>query len=152
MLRLKYVGIAVTDINDAIKTYEQFFGMKQMTPVKQARWGFVNCMMGDGFEHQVEQARALARGALVHESEGHMQEQALVGFAQLRGRTPQRERHDECLLRSARARLGRSIRFGHPRLPEVPGKFGTPDECNDSATDTRRTVGERHIDYARSRP
>ncbi len=54
MLRLKYVGIAVTDINDAIKTYEQFFGMKQMTPVKQARWGFVNCMMGDGFDHQVE--------------------------------------------------------------------------------------------------
>lgn len=54
MLRLKYVGIAVTDINDAIKTYEQFFGMKQMTPIKQARWGFVNCMMGDGFDHQVE--------------------------------------------------------------------------------------------------
>jgi hypothetical protein len=53
VLRLKYVGIAVTDINDAIKTYEQFFGMKQMTPVKQARWGFLNCMMGDGFDYQV---------------------------------------------------------------------------------------------------
>ena len=54
MLRLKYVGIAVTDINEAIKTYEQFFGMKQMTPLKQARWGFINCMMGDGIDHQIE--------------------------------------------------------------------------------------------------
>lgn len=54
MLRLKYVGIAVTDINDAIETYELFFGMKQMTPVKKARWGFLNCMMGDGIDYQVE--------------------------------------------------------------------------------------------------
>ena len=66
-MRLKYVGIAVTDINDAIKTYHDFYGMKQMTPVKKARWGFVNCMMGDGFDYQVElmqpvdQDSALAR-------------------------------------------------------------------------------------------
>ncbi len=54
MLRLKYVGIAVTDIEDAIKTYEKFFGMKQMTPIKKARWGFLNCMMGDGIQAYVE--------------------------------------------------------------------------------------------------
>lgn len=53
-MKLKYVGVAVTDIEDAIKTYEKFFGMKQMTEVRQARWGFKNCMMGDGTDYQVE--------------------------------------------------------------------------------------------------
>lgn len=51
---IRYVAVAVTDINEGIKLYEDLFGLKQMTPIGEARWGYRNVMMGDGEKSFIE--------------------------------------------------------------------------------------------------
>jgi len=45
---IKYFSVAVTNLEEGIKLYEDMFGLKQMRPIQEARWGFRNTMMGDG--------------------------------------------------------------------------------------------------------
>lgn len=51
---LKYFSVAVTNLEEGIKIYEDMFGLKQMTPVSDTRWGFRNVMMGDGEKSFIE--------------------------------------------------------------------------------------------------
>ena len=51
---IKYFSVAVTNIDEGIKLYRDMFGLKQMTPIREARWGFRNVMMGDGERHFLE--------------------------------------------------------------------------------------------------
>lgn len=46
--KLQYVNIAVADLEAAIKQYQDYFGLQQMTPIQETRWGFRNAMLGDG--------------------------------------------------------------------------------------------------------
>ncbi len=52
--KLKYFAVAVTDIEEGIKLYETFLGLKRMTPIEETRWGFRRVMMGDGQQAWVE--------------------------------------------------------------------------------------------------
>ncbi len=45
---IRYFSVAVTSIDEGIKLYQDMFGLKQMTPVRETRWGFRATMMGDG--------------------------------------------------------------------------------------------------------
>ena len=45
---IRYFSIAVTNIDEGIKLYQDLFGLKQMTQVSEVRWGFRGVMMGDG--------------------------------------------------------------------------------------------------------
>ena len=51
---IRYFSVAVTNLEEGIKLYEDMFGLKQMTPVREARWGFRNVMMGDGEKQFLE--------------------------------------------------------------------------------------------------
>ena len=52
--KIKYFSVAVTNLEEGIKLYEDMFGLKQMTPIQEARWGFRNAIMGDGQKSFVE--------------------------------------------------------------------------------------------------
>lgn len=53
--KLKYFAVGVTDMGDAIRMYETFFGLKQMMPVEKVeRFGFNRTMMGSGEEAWIE--------------------------------------------------------------------------------------------------
>ena len=45
---ISYFSVAFTKLEEGIKLYENMFGLKQMTPVRETHWGFRNVMMGDG--------------------------------------------------------------------------------------------------------
>ena len=45
---IRYFSVAVTNLEEGIKLYEEMFGLKQMRPIQDTRWGFRNTMMGDG--------------------------------------------------------------------------------------------------------
>ena len=45
---IRYFSVAVTNIDEGIKLYRDMFGLEQMTPIREARWGFRNVMIGDG--------------------------------------------------------------------------------------------------------
>ena len=45
---ISYFSVAVTSIDEGIKLYQDMFGLKQMTPIREERWGFRSVMMGDG--------------------------------------------------------------------------------------------------------
>jgi len=45
---IRYFSVAATNLDEGIKLYEQMFGLKQMTPIHETRWGFRNAHMGDG--------------------------------------------------------------------------------------------------------
>ena len=45
---IRYFSVAVTNLEEGIKLYEDMFGLKQMRPIRDTRWGFRNTMMGDG--------------------------------------------------------------------------------------------------------
>jgi len=51
---IRYFSVAVTSINEGIKLYQDMFGLKQMTPVSDTRWGFKATMMGDGEKSLLE--------------------------------------------------------------------------------------------------
>jgi len=51
---IRYFSVAVTNMDEAIKLYEDMFGLKQMTSIRERRWGFRNVMMGDGQKHFIE--------------------------------------------------------------------------------------------------
>ncbi len=51
---IRYFSVAFINIDEGIKLYEDMFGLKQMTPIREARWGFRNVMMGDGQKIFVE--------------------------------------------------------------------------------------------------
>lgn len=51
---IRYFSVAVTNIDDGIKLYQDMFGLKQMTPISDTRWGFRATMMGDGETSFVE--------------------------------------------------------------------------------------------------
>ena len=46
--RLRYFSVAVTNIDEGIKLYQDMFGLKQMTPIRDTRWGFRASYLGDG--------------------------------------------------------------------------------------------------------
>ncbi len=52
--KIRYFSVAVTDLEAAIKEYEERLGLKQMTPIRDTRWGLRNAMMGDGTEAFIE--------------------------------------------------------------------------------------------------
>ena len=51
---IRYFSVAVTDIDEGIKLYQDMFGLKQMTPIREERWGFRSIMMGDGQKPFIE--------------------------------------------------------------------------------------------------
>ena len=51
---IRYFSVAVTSIDEGIKLYQDMFGLKQMTPVRETRWGFRATMMGDGEKSLLE--------------------------------------------------------------------------------------------------
>ena len=51
---IRYFSVAVTNLNEGIKLYEDMFGLQQMTPIREARWGFRNVIMGDGQKRFLE--------------------------------------------------------------------------------------------------
>lgn len=51
---LSYFSVAVTNLEEGIKLYQDMFGLKVMTPVSDTRWGFRNVMMGDGEQSFIE--------------------------------------------------------------------------------------------------
>jgi len=52
--KLRYFSVAFTNIDEGIKLYQDMFGLKQMTPVRETRWGFRATMMGDGEQMFIE--------------------------------------------------------------------------------------------------
>lgn len=52
--KVKYFGVAFTSIDEGIKLYQDVFGLKQMTPIQETRFGFRSAMMGNGKEPFVE--------------------------------------------------------------------------------------------------
>jgi len=52
--KLRYFSVAVTDLVEAIKQFQDLLGLQQMTPIQDTRWGFRNAMMGDGDEAWIE--------------------------------------------------------------------------------------------------
>lgn len=52
--RLRYFSVAVADLEAAIKTYLDFFGLQQMTSIGETRWGFRATMLGDGQQAWIE--------------------------------------------------------------------------------------------------
>ena len=51
---INYFSVAVTNLDEGIKMYEDMFGLKQMGPIRETRWGFRNAMMGDGQKAFIE--------------------------------------------------------------------------------------------------
>ena len=51
---ISYFSVAVTNISEGIKLYQDMFGLKQMTPIRETHWGFRNVMMGDGQKSFIE--------------------------------------------------------------------------------------------------
>ena len=51
---IRYFSVAVTSIDEGIKLYEDMFGLKQMTPIRETQWGFRGVMMGDGQKSFIE--------------------------------------------------------------------------------------------------
>lgn len=51
---IRYFSVAVNNIDEGIKLYEDMFGLKQMTPIRETHWGFRNVMMGDGQKSFIE--------------------------------------------------------------------------------------------------
>jgi len=51
---IRYFSVAVTNIDEGIKLYEDMFGLKQMTPIRETQWGFRSVMMGDGQKSFIE--------------------------------------------------------------------------------------------------
>jgi len=51
---IRYFSVAVTSLDEGIKLYQDMFGLKQMTPVRETRWGFRATMMGDGEKSLLE--------------------------------------------------------------------------------------------------
>ena len=51
---IRYFSVAVTNLDEGIKLYQDIFGLKQMSPVRETRWGFRNVMMGNGQRSFVE--------------------------------------------------------------------------------------------------
>jgi len=45
---IRYFSVAVTNLDEGIRLYQDMFGLKQMTPIAETRWGFRRAMMGDG--------------------------------------------------------------------------------------------------------
>ncbi len=52
--KITYFSVAVTDIDAAIKMYQDYFGLKQMTEIVETKWGFRNAMMGNGEQALIE--------------------------------------------------------------------------------------------------
>jgi predicted enzyme related to lactoylglutathione lyase len=52
--KLSYFSVAVTDLEESIKQYEDLLGLKQMTEIVDTRWGFRNAMLGNGEEAWIE--------------------------------------------------------------------------------------------------
>ena len=51
---ISYFSVAVTNLDEGIKLYEDMFGLKQMTSIRETRWGFRNAIMGDGEKRFIE--------------------------------------------------------------------------------------------------
>ena len=45
-IRFQYFSVAVRDLDEGIKRYEKFFGMKPVGEVNTQRWGFRGVMLG----------------------------------------------------------------------------------------------------------
>lgn len=52
--KLKYIAVAVTNLEEGAKLYENLLGLKPMTPAEDTQWGFRRIMLGDGQEPFVE--------------------------------------------------------------------------------------------------
>ena len=52
--RLRYFSVAVADLEAAVKTYQDLFGLEQMRPINETRWGFRATMMGNGDQSMIE--------------------------------------------------------------------------------------------------
>ena len=51
---IKYFSVAFTDIEEGIKLYRDTFGLQQMRPIREERFGFRNTLMGNGEKYFVE--------------------------------------------------------------------------------------------------
>lgn len=45
-IRFQYFSVAVRDLEEGIKRYEQFFGLKPVGEIMEQRWGFRGVMLG----------------------------------------------------------------------------------------------------------
>ena len=45
---LRYFSVAVTNLEETVKQYQDMFGLKQMTPIRETSWGFRATMLGNG--------------------------------------------------------------------------------------------------------
>ena len=45
-LRFQYFSVAVRDLDEGVRRYEQFFGLKPVAEVNTQRWGFKGVMLG----------------------------------------------------------------------------------------------------------
>lgn len=52
--RVRYFSVAVTDLDSAIRRYQDLFGLQVMRPAHQTRWGFRAVLLGNGQDFQVE--------------------------------------------------------------------------------------------------
>ncbi|MBM2825978.1 MAG: mce [Dehalococcoidia bacterium] len=54
---IRNILVAVTDLEEAIKKYQDVFGLEQTTPIRDTRWGFRNAMMGCNGQNFIELAQ-----------------------------------------------------------------------------------------------
>ena len=52
--RIRYFSIAVTDLDEGMKKFENLFGLKAMTEPFEQRWGFKGVMLGNGEDRLIE--------------------------------------------------------------------------------------------------
>jgi predicted enzyme related to lactoylglutathione lyase len=45
-IRFQYFSVAVRDLEEGMKRYEEYFGLKPVGEVKEQRWGFRGVMLG----------------------------------------------------------------------------------------------------------
>ena len=51
---IKYFSVAVTNLDEGIKLYQDLFGLQPMSPISETRWGFRSVMMGNGQQTFIE--------------------------------------------------------------------------------------------------
>lgn len=51
---IRYVSVAVSDLDAAVKRYQDLFGLQVMTPLQERRQGFKSVSLGNGTERMIE--------------------------------------------------------------------------------------------------
>ncbi len=52
--KIRYFSIAVTDLDEGMKKFENLFGLTAMTEPFEQRWGFKGVMLGNGEDRLIE--------------------------------------------------------------------------------------------------